>query len=71
MLKIIGFLISFVLIIIIFLRTPQESSGLASFASKSNLLGSPGSAERSLNIITVIAILIYFTIAIKLNISSI
>ena len=71
MLKITGFLISFVLIIIIFLRTPQESSGLASFASKSNLLGSPGSAERSLNIITVIAILIYFTIAIKLNISSI
>ena len=71
MLKIIGFLISFVLIIIIFLRTPQESSGLASFASKSNLLGSPGSAERSLNIITAIAILIYFTIAIKLNISSI
>jgi preprotein translocase subunit SecG len=71
MLKIIGFLISFVLIIIIFLRTPQESSGLASFASKSNLLGSPGSAERSLNIITVIAILIYFSIAIKLNISSI
>ena len=71
MLKIIGFFVSFVLIIIIFLRTPQESSGLASFASKSNLLGSPGSAERSLNIITVIAILIYFTIAIKLNISSI
>ena len=71
MLKITGFLISFVLIIIIFLRTPQESSGLASFASKSNLLGSPGSAERSLNIITVVAILIYFSIAIKLNISSI
>ena len=71
MLKIIGFLISFVLIIIIFLRTPQESSGLASFASKSNLLGSPGSAERSLNILTVIAILIYFSIAIKLNTLSI
>ena len=71
MLKITGFLISFVLIIIIFLRTPQESSGLASFASKSNLLGSPGSAERSLNILTVIAILIYFSIAIKLNTLSI
>ena len=71
MLKITGFLISFVLIIIIFLRTPQESSGLASFASKSNLLGSPGSAEKSLNIVTFIAILIYFSIAIKLNILSI
>jgi protein translocase SecG subunit len=71
MLKIIGFFISFLLIIIIFLRTPQESSGLASFASKSNLLGSPGSAERSLNILTVIAILIYFSVAIKLNVPNI
>ena len=71
MLKIIGFFISFVLIIIIFLRTPQESSGLASFASKSNLLGSPGSAEKSLNLITAAAILIYFSIVIKLNISNI
>ena len=71
MLKTIGFFVSFVLIIIIFLRTPQESSGLASFANKSNLLGSPGSAERSLNIMTVAAILVYFTIAIKLNISNI
>ena len=71
MLKIIGFFISFVLIIIIFLRTPQESSGLTSFASKSNLLGSPGSAERSLNILTIVAILIYFSIAIKLNIPNI
>jgi len=71
MLKIIGFFISFGLIIIIFLRTPQESSGLASFASKSNLLGSPGSAERSLNIITIVAILIYFGIAIRLNIPNV
>ena len=71
MLKIIGFFISLVLIIIIFLRTPQESSGLTSFASKSNLLGSPGSAERSLNILTIVAILIYFSIAIKLNIPNI
>ena len=71
MLKIIGFFVSFVLIIIIFLRTPQESSGLASFASKSNLLGSPGSAERSLNIITASAILVYFSIAVRLNIRSI
>jgi protein translocase SecG subunit len=71
MLKIIGFFISFVLIIIIFLRTPKESSGLASFASKSNLLGSPGSAERSLNILTIVAILIYFSIAIRLNIPTI
>ena len=67
MLKQIGFIISIFLIVIIFLRVPQESVGLSSFATKSDLLGSPSSAQRSLNIITGIAILIYFAIAIKLN----
>jgi hypothetical protein len=46
---------------------PQESIGLSSFATKSDLLGSPSSAERSLNILTTFGILIYFGIAIKLN----
>jgi preprotein translocase subunit SecG len=67
MLKQIFFFISIFLILIIFLRVPQESVGLSSFATKSNLLGSPSSAQRSLNIITGIAILIYFAIAIKFN----
>ena len=67
MLKQIGFIISIFLIVIIFLRVPQESVGLSSFATKSDLLGSPSSAQRSLNIITGIAILIYFAIAIKFN----
>lgn len=67
MLKQIGFLISIFLILIIFLRMPQESIGLSSFATKSDLLGSPSSAEKSINIITAFAILIYFGIAIKLN----
>ena len=67
MLKQIWFIISIFLILIIFLRVPQESVGLSSFATKSDLLGSPSSAQRSLNIITGIAILIYFAIAIKLN----
>nr|YP_009059206.1 preprotein-translocase subunit g [Eunotia naegelii]AHI51153.1 preprotein-translocase subunit g [Eunotia naegelii] len=67
MLKQIVFIISIFLILIIFLRVPQESVGLSSFATKSDLLGSPSSAQRSLNIITGIAILIYFAIAIKLN----
>lgn len=68
MLKPIGFLISIFLIIIIFLRIPQENSGLASFATKSDLLGSPSSAQRSLNILTAFGILIYFGIAVQLNI---
>jgi preprotein translocase subunit SecG len=67
MLKLLGFLVSLFLIGIIFLRIPQENIGLASFATKSDLLGSPSSAQRSLNIVTAIAILIYFAIAIKIN----
>jgi protein translocase SecG subunit len=67
MLKIVAVIISFFLIVIIFLRMPQENVGLASFATKSNLLGSPSSAQRFLNILTAFGILIYFAIAIQLN----
>jgi preprotein translocase subunit SecG len=67
MLKIFGFLISIFLIGIIFLRIPQENVGLASFATKTDLLGSPSSAQRSLNIFTGFGILIYLLIAIQLN----
>lgn len=68
MLKSIELAISIFLIIIIFLRMPQENVGLSSFATKSNLLGSPTSAQRSLNLLTGIAILFYFAIAVRLNI---
>jgi preprotein translocase subunit SecG len=68
MLKSLGFIISIFLIAIIFLRIPQENIGLASFATKSDLLGSPSSAQRSLNILTAFGILIYFGIAVQLNI---
>ena len=67
MLKLIGFIISVFLIVIIFLRMPQENVGLSSFATKSDLLGSPSSAQRSLNILTTFGILIYFGIAVQLN----
>lgn len=70
MLKLIGFFISILLIVIIFLRVPQENVGLSSFATKSDLLGSPSSAERSLNILTGLGIVIYFSIAIQLNLVS-
>ena len=71
MLKLFGFLISIFLIIIIFLKIPQENVGLASFATKTDLLGSPSSAQRSLNIFTGFGILIYFAIAVQLNFLSI
>ena len=67
MLKLFGFIVSLFLIVIIFLRIPQESVGLASFATKSDILGSPSSAEKSLNILTAIGILIYLGIAATLN----
>lgn len=70
MLKLVGFFVSLLLIIVIFLRTPQENVGLSSFATKSDILGSPSSAERSLNILTGVGIGIYFSIALILNISS-
>jgi preprotein translocase subunit SecG len=70
MLKLFGLIVSILLIGIIFLRIPQENMGLASFATKSDLLGSPSSAQRSLNILTAFGILVYFGIAIQLNLSN-
>jgi preprotein translocase subunit SecG len=70
MLKIFGFIISFFLIAIIFFYTSQENTGLSSFATKSDLLGSPSSAQRFLNIFTAVGILIYVGIAIKLNLGT-
>lgn len=67
MLKTIGLLISLSLIVIISLTIPQESLGLASFANKSNVLGSPSSAQRSLNILIGLGIFLYFAIAVSLN----
>ena len=70
MLKIAGFIISLFLIGIILLRIPKENMGLASFATKSDILGSPSSAQRSLNILTAFGILIYFGIALQLNLTN-
>ena len=70
MLKLIGVFTSLFLITIIFLRIPQENVGLASFAAKSNLLGSPRSAQRFLNILTGVGILMYLGIAIQLNLKN-
>ena len=67
MLKILGIFISLFLIVIIFLRIPQENVGLSSFATRSNLLGSPRSAQRFLNILTFVGIFIYLGIAFQIN----
>ena len=66
MLKFIWLIVSIILIILIFLRTPQNQ-GLASFSTKSNLLGSPSSAEQFLNNLTIFLMFIYFVFAIFLN----
>jgi protein translocase SecG subunit len=66
MLKIIWVILSISLIGLIFLRTPQNQ-GLASFSTKTNLLGSPSSAEQFLNNLTIILMIGYFSLAIFLN----
>jgi preprotein translocase subunit SecG len=48
---------------------PQENIGLSSFATKSNIFGSPSSTQRTLNLITGISVFVYFVIAFYLNIS--
>jgi len=70
MLTIFGIFVSLFLIILILVRIPQENVGLSSFANNSNLLGSPGSAQRFLDILTVSLIVMYFLIAFKLNIQA-
>jgi protein translocase SecG subunit len=67
MLKQIWFILSIFLIFIIFLRMPQENIGLSSFANKTDILGSPTSAQKSLNYITGILVISYFIIAFLLN----
>ena len=62
-------LLSIFLVFIIFLRSPQNG-GLASFATKSNLLGSPSSAEKFLNNLTAGLIFLYLAIAIQFNFSN-
>ena len=70
MLTILGIFTSLFLILLILVRIPQDSVGLSSFANSSNLLGSPGSAQRILDIITVSCIILYFLIAFQLNIQT-
>ena len=67
MLKYLWFLLSIFLIFLVFLRMPQENIGWSSFANKSDILGSPTSAQKSLNIVTTILTLLYFIIAFLLN----
>ena len=67
MLKTFGICISLFLIVIIFLRIPQENVGLASFTTRSSLLGSPRSAHRFLNILTFAGNLVYLGIAFQMN----
>jgi protein translocase SecG subunit len=68
MLKFIWLIINIFLIIIIFIRIPNNN-GLSSFAIKSNLLGSPDSAEKTLNKVTWGLIISYFILAVRFNLS--
>lgn len=67
MLKIIATCINLFLIIIIVLQIPEENGGLINFTGNNKILNSQNSAQRFLTFLTVISILIYFGIAIQLN----
>lgn len=69
MLKLFGTFLNLFIILIIFSRLPQESGGLESFANKSNLLGSPSSAQRFLNVLTIIVIFLDLFTALQLNLT--
>ena len=69
MFKLTYYLTSLFLIFIILARLPQETTGFNSFATKLDILGSPSSARRILNILTLIGILVYLGIAIQLNLN--
>ena len=69
MFKILWGILSLFLIIIIFLRMPQENIGLSSFANKSDIFGSPSSTQRTLNYITGISVFAYLLIAFNLNLN--
>lgn len=67
MLKVYGFLVSLSLIVLIFIQIPQESRGLQNFSRKTKALGSSKRIVRFLNLLIGILILLYFGIAIRLN----
>ncbi|KAI2508729.1 Preprotein translocase SecG subunit (chloroplast) [Fragilaria crotonensis] len=69
MFKTLWFVMSLFLILIIFLRMPQENIGLSSFANKSDIFGSPSSTQRTLNYITGISVVGYLLIAFYLNLN--
>ena len=68
MIKIIWLILNLFLIILILIRTPNNA-GLDSFATKSNLLGSPTSTEKFLNNMTWLFIISYFILAMRFNFS--
>ena len=67
MLRILGLIVSILLIGLIFLRIPRENVGLTIFTKADDFLGSITSAQRSLNILIGLVLLSYFIIAFELN----
>jgi protein translocase SecG subunit len=68
MLKLVWFVLNIFLISIIFIRTPNNG-GLASLGTKTDILGSPNSAEKFLNRLTWGLIVAYLLLAVKFNVT--
>ena len=67
MLKSLWYILSFLLILIIFLRTPKESKGLSSTVINSNVFGTPTSADQNLNYFIGIIVICYLGLIFNLK----
>ena len=67
MLELLGIVVGIYLNILIFWRLPKKNVGLAAFTEKINL----GSLEHLLNVVTMIFIIVFLEITIKLNLQEI
>ncbi len=70
MLTLFGLIVNIILIGLIFLRIPRENVGLAIFTNDNNFLSSFSSAQKTLNIVIGIGVIIYFMVAFQLNIEN-
>ena len=70
MLKLLGLIVSIVIIGLIFLRIPRENVGLSIFMNDNNFLGSFSSSQRLLNVLIGILLIVYLFIAFQLNVNN-
>ena len=69
MIKFLGIFINIFLLVLVFLQIPEENMGLTSVTNGNSTFGSSQSTQRFLQTITLIAVCVYFIIAILENLT--